>query len=444
MRSTAGDVGARLGRLLAWGSLFLSAALSGAALYLVLTLPPSVPAAERPANADFTFSLLALTFAALGAYLASRREGNRVAWMACAIGLGISLAGFAAIYGLASQYEPAGRYPFRTLILTAGNVGWNVGLGITVSFLPLLFPTGRLLSRRWRPAAWLAGIGIALLVLGDSVPPIAGVGQIGDLILAVAIFALLGVTLAVVTSLIIRYRRAAPAERLQLKWFMTAAILVGVTLALQVVLQALGVTIPGLDIAFSIILLGLPASIAIAVLKYRLYEIDLIISRALVFGALAVFITLVYVAVVVGVGALIRSRGQFNLGLSIVATALVAVAFQPVRQRVERWANQLVYGTRSTPYEALTDFSHRVAGTYADEEVLPRLARVLVEGTGATVASVWIRRAGDPIAAATWPDTASPLAADAADRPKAFGRAVYASRRDTALGFGGPGRPGAP
>ena len=203
----------------------------------------------------------------------------------------------------------------RSLWLPYGiHLGWNVGLGITVSFLPLLFPTGRLLSRRWRPAAWLAGIGIALLVLGDSVPPIAGVGQIGDLILAVAIFALLGVTLAVVTSLIIRYRRAAPAERLQLKWFMTAAILVGVTLALQVVLQALGVTIPGLDIAFSIILLGLPASIAIAVLKYRLYEIDLIISRALVFGALAVFITLVYVAVVVGVGALIRSRGQFITG----------------------------------------------------------------------------------------------------------------------------------
>ena len=140
------------------------------------------------------------------------------------------------------------------------------------------------------------------------------------------------------------------------------------------------------------------------------------INRALVYGALAVFITAVYVAVVVGIGALIRSRGQFNLGLSIVATALVAVAFQPVRRRVERWANQLVYGTRSTPYEALTDFSHRVAGAYADEEVLPRLARVLVEGTGATVASVWIRRAGDPIAAATWPDTASPLAADAADR----------------------------
>src|SRR5256886_7101047 len=87
-----------------------------------------------------------------------------------------------------------------------------------------------------------------------------------------------------------------------------------------------------------------------------------------------------------------------------------------VRQRVERWANQLVYGNRSTPYEALTGFSHRVAGAYADEEVLPRLARVLVEGTGATVASVWIRRAGDPIAAATWPDSASPLAADAADR----------------------------
>jgi signal transduction histidine kinase len=264
--------------------------------------------------------------------------------------------------------------------------------------------------------AWLAGIGIALLALGDSLPPIPGAGGIGGAILSIASFALLAVTLAIIASLILRYRRAGLGERLQLKWFMTAAIVLGVALALQVVLQVLGVTVPGLDIAYSIVLLGLPVSIAIAVLKYRLYEIDVVINRALVYGALAVFITAVYVGIVVGIGALIGSRGQFNLALSILATAVVALAFQSVRTRVQAVANRLVYGYRATPYEVLTQFSHRVAGAYANDEVLPRLARVLVEGTGAMVASVWLNGAGQPTVAATWPETATPLALGEADR----------------------------
>src|SRR2546430_8275933 len=147
MGSTAGGVTGRPGRILAWGSLVISAGLTVAAAVLALTLPASIPPAERPANADFTFSLLALAFAVLGAYLASRREGNRVAWMACAIGLGISLAGFAALYGLVAQYDPAGRYPFRKLILTAGNVGRGVGLGTNESLRSLLCPDRLLLTR---------------------------------------------------------------------------------------------------------------------------------------------------------------------------------------------------------------------------------------------------------------------------------------------------------
>src|SRR5207248_11250052 len=93
------------------------------------------------------------------------------------------------------------------------------------------------------------------------------------------------------------------------------------------------------DLVVSVVLLAIPASIAIAVFKYRLYEIDLVIDRALVYGGLAAFITIVYVGVVVWIGTLVRSRGQVNLALSIVATPLVAVDYQPVRQRVERWAN---------------------------------------------------------------------------------------------------------
>ena len=120
--------------------------------------------------------------------------------------------------------------------------------------------------------------------------------------------------------------------------------------------------------------LAVPSAIGVAVLKYRLYDIDVIISRALVYGALAVFITAVYIAVAVGIGTLVGSGGQPNLWLSIIATIIVAVGFQPVRERIQRLANRLVYGKRATPYEVLTAFSEQVADTYAADEVLPRMA----------------------------------------------------------------------
>jgi len=148
------------------------------------------------------------------------------------------------------------------------------------------------------------------------------------------------------------------------------------------------------------------------VLKYRLYDIDVVISRTLVYGSLAALITAVYVGIVVGVGTLIGSGGQPNLALSIVATAIVAVAFQPVRERLQKIANRLVYGKRATPYEVLSEFSERVAESYAANDVLPRMARVLAEGTGAVRADVWLRAGQLLRPAASWPE--GPLAAEPA------------------------------
>ena len=414
----AGGVSARLGRILAWGSLVLSVGLFLAATLLALNLPAAVPADKRPTSDGLIFSVVALAFSTLGAYLASRRERNRVAWLACVIGLGLNLAGFGAVYPLTAEYSRPGEYPAGMAAVVLGDFGWLVGIGVMLVILPLLFPDGRLLSSRWRPLLWLAAATIGLLFIGTEMGGLSpGLKGLASVLLGIATLSALVLLLSGIASLVLRYRRGGSVQRLQLKWFIAAVVGVLIVIVVQqVATSTMHVVSPFFDLAIGVAYLCLPIGIAIAVVKYRLYEIDIVINRALVYGALAVFITAVYVAVVVGVGALIRSRGQFNLGLSIVATALVAVAFQPVRQRIERWANQLVYGNRSTPYEALTGFSHRVAGTYADEEVLPRLARVLVEGTGATVASVWIRRAGDPIAAATWPESASPLAADAADR----------------------------
>ena len=143
------------------------------------------------------------------------------------------------------------------------------------------------------------------------------------------------------------------------------------------------------------------SAIAIAVLRYRLYEIDVVINRAVVYGTLAVFITVVYAAIVVGVGTLVGRQGDQLL--TAVAAAVIAIAFQPVRERSRRFANRLVYGRRASPYEVLSDFAERVAGTYSVEDVLPRTAHMLAEGMGARSAEVWVRVGPELRAEGSWP-----------------------------------------
>src|SRR5205807_6220185 len=158
------------------------------------------------------------------------------------------------------------------------------------------------------------------------------------------------------------------------------------------------------NLAWTLGPLSLVAAVGIAVLRYRLYDIDVVINKTVVYAALAAFITLVYVAIVVGIGAAIGQGSNPNLGLSILATAVVAVAFQPARERVQRFANRLVYGKRATPYEVLSEFSSRMAGAYATEDLLPRMARILAEGTGAKEARVWLKTGALLRSEAAWPE----------------------------------------
>jgi signal transduction histidine kinase len=132
--------------------------------------------------------------------------------------------------------------------------------------------------------------------------------------------------------------------------------------------------------------------VGIAILKYRLYGIDTVIRRSVVIGVLAVFITAVYLGIVVGVGSLVGSTR--NPTLSIIATAVIAVAFQPIRARARRLADRLVFGKRAVPYEVLSEFSERMAASYSTEDILPRMAQILSEGTGAD-AEVWLRTADE-------------------------------------------------
>jgi signal transduction histidine kinase len=202
-------------------------------------------------------------------------------------------------------------------------------------------------------------------------------------------------------AVIVRLVRSSGEERLQLKWFTYAAALAALAFAVAAALISQPV------IAFAVFFPLIPVAAGVAIMKYRLYDIDVVISKTVVYGSLAAFITAVYVLVVVGIGSLgsgsLHAGSRPSLGLSILATAVVAVAFQPVRERVQHLANRLVFGKRATPYEALSDFAGRMGGAYAAEDVLPRMARVLAEGTGADRAVVWLKDGAELVAGACWP-----------------------------------------
>jgi signal transduction histidine kinase len=414
---------------LALGVFALTLALTAAAFGLLLVDPIPVAADDRPwFIAQFCF---AVGYGSFGVFLASRRPGNPIGWLFQAIALASALLVFADEYAIRGVLVAPGSLP---LALEVDVILPSLAAVVWPAFIPLIltfYPTGRPASKRWWSAVWAS---IALgLVFGPSyfllpgtltaavrqsvslnVPNPTGVPFGADLNSVVQTPLLLIPFVLALLSVADRWRRARGDERQQLNWLAAVCLLIGLVLAPWGALQS-GTSIPvWLSWILGSLLLfgfafGIPAAMAVAILRYRLYEIDVVLNRALVYGALAAFITAVYVGIVVGIGTLIGSRGQPNLALSIAATAVVALAFQPVRERIERVANRLVYGQRATPYEVLAQFSHRVAGAVANEEVLPKLARVLVDGAGGTAATVWLRRDGGSIPAATWPDGHAPV-----------------------------------
>jgi signal transduction histidine kinase len=381
---------------------------------------------------------IAIGYSTVGAFVASRRPANLVGWLLLVIGLGTALFLVGDEYAIRSLLVLPGSLPAGVFVAWANRGLWALVWFVVLPLSVTLFPTGRPISRFWWGAWAPVAAGLVMSVgafftSGPLTPAIrASVNlrvqnplgmsfltpfHLLQTPLFLAPFVLAGV------AVVSRWRRANQDERQQLKWLAAAGALIPVFILAVLFAQhwpgqhwsdAVILVIGAL--VFAPIWLGVPLAIAIAILRYRLYEIDVVINRALVYGALAGFITAVYVGIVVGLGALINSGGRPNLALSIMATAVVAIAFQPVRTRVQALANRLVYGYRATPYEALTAFSHRVAGAYATEDVLPRLARVLAEGTGAILTTVWIRRAGEPVAAVTWPAAEAPLPVALADR----------------------------
>ena len=326
----------------------------------------------------------------VGFVLASRRPANRIGWLFLAAGLVLAVEAFGAQYALRALVAAPGSLPAgRAFAWFASWLG--VFPLVMLAFLFLLFPTGHLRSRRWRPAAWSMAAVFAVVAVVSLVAatrywsdPFSSSSRGLPAYLAAAFFLIVAALVVGVTALVVRFARSSGEERLQLKWFAAAALLLVATIIASIVTNA-PVTIVLENVAF----LCLFAAIAIAVLKYRLYDIDIVISKAVLYGSLAVFITAVYAALVVGIGTLVGNRRSPLL--TALAAAVVAVAFQPARQWAARLANRVVYGRRATPYQVLSDFAQRIGGTYAAEDVLPQMAQIVAAGTGATKVVIWLR-----------------------------------------------------
>jgi signal transduction histidine kinase len=411
--------------VLAWSTCLLSVAL------IVGTL-----VVARVGDADMgsfgaLFVVTIAAFALMGGLIAARRPENPIGWIFCGIGLSFSIASLATAWSEYAVVNDPGALPFGPSMAWLAVWMWSPGVVLLLTFLLLLFPEGRLPSRRWRPAAWLAGValfattlpvavaawpirGPMLTDIGESAPEAAPESfkiaynvQITGILLSFAL------ALVFAASLIVRMRRATGDQRLQLEWFAYAAAI------FVVALIAASPLFHGPELLQSLAFPLIPVASGVAILKYRLYDIDVVINKTVVFAALAAFVTAVYLAIVVGIGAVVGTTGN-NLVLSIVATAIVAVAFQPLRERARRLANRVVYGRRATPYEVLADFAERVGDAYSADDILPRMARVLGEGTGATASEVWLHVGPEYRRAASWP----------ADDPPKSGGAVGAGNGD--------------
>ena len=377
-------------------------------------------------------------YAGVGHLIASRRPDNVIGWLLCLVGLALAATMLCEQYALRRLAVAPGSLP------AAEVAGWLSQATFVLTFAPLLFvvllfPDGRLPSRRWRPVLWVlivvvlswaaqllqagtnivGGMSNALSDAGVAYPNPFGVlprhGWFSGYLQVVIILALV-TTVVVVISVFVRRRGAGAELRQQLAWLgyvgvltvvVPGALLIGSILFTGGHSSVLGELFWGTLIIIPMV--GIPLACAVAVLKYRLYDLDVVVKKTVVAGVVAAAFTVIYALVVVAVGAVTGRPG--SSALTFIAAVLAAVALQPVRARAGLLADRLVYGRRASPYEVLSEFAGRIAGTYSTEEVLPAMARMLTEATGAERAEVWLRSGEAERIEAAWPAAAEPAPA---------------------------------
>lgn len=359
----------------------------------------------------FPYGLMCVAYVIMGGILSWRLGSRRIGWYTLGVGLsGVGLF-LVALAGTTRDETVAGWFD------ASGNAVATIGILFTAALL-LRFPDDDLIDPRWRLVEWLlaltAVIGASASLLnsgwgGDTGQAVAlsplyeMTRPLGDVLSSVFYALMALVFLLSSASLILRYRRSRGVSRLQIKWLAYAGGLLMATFILMVTVSGTAsAEEPWQQVLLVIGFFAIPVAIGISVLQYRLYDIDIVISRTLVLAVLAGFITVIYALVVVGLGNLLGGESD-GLVLPITATAIVAFAFEPVRHRAQSWANRLVYGRRATPYEVLSDLTTRLAHGEEGEGLLERMAKRLSDGTGAERATIWLGGDSDLRVGASWP-----------------------------------------
>ena len=430
--------GARRATAVAWLSITVLS-LAGA----VLTVLAWGDLKTQDAVSNLSAVPSAVLYATLGALIV-RRAGNIIGWILIGIGAGLAIMSLASAYAVLGITHP-GTLPAPELVGLLAE--WTFVPVLTgVGFLLLLFPSGSLPSPGWRPFAGLGLLAIALTMVGFVVHPrmVAlpapgdtslmfenplGIRSLGPVLSTVLIgtvngLAVLGTVIlaAAFVSLAVRYRSGGRDVRQQIKWIaLAAAVLAVCQLVALLAVAATGdasnpVTVTAYVVVPVMALFGIPAIITLAILKYGLYQIDVIINRAVQYGLLSATLTGVYAGIVVGIGTLAGYAG--GPVLTVAAAVTIAVLFQPVRHRARLVANRLVYGQRATPYQVLADFAEDMAGQLDFDIALDRMASILAGATGAVRVEIWVRVGAQLRPQVIWPrgsalPAAVPLAGDA-------------------------------
>jgi hypothetical protein len=363
---------------------------------------------------------LFLAFPLVGALITSRRPKNAVGWLCLAIGLLWTLGGMADYYGYYGAANP-GSVPFPVVAAGISDWIWVPAVGLLGTYVLLLFPDGRLPSRRWRPLAWLSGAVILLLSLGVLLAPgpldnLAGVrnpfGIEGAEWLTVGAYIVLPLLplcmLASALSLVLRYRRSRGEERQQIKWIAFAASVVVVVYAIAMIASfffpkeswTTAGSVWWLNLLTYAVLSSftlVPIAVGIAVLKYRLYEIDILINRALVYGSLtATLVALYFVGIVVLQRVFVLLTGQQSTLAVVASTLLIAALFSPMRRRIQSFIDRGFYRRKYDAAKTLEVFSAKLRDETDLDALSDDLVGVVRETMQPAHVSLWLRPEASP------------------------------------------------
>jgi signal transduction histidine kinase len=410
-------VRASTAKRLAWSLFTATAALAAAQGVLVVTGSVALVDSEAGLHSFPLITLGCVLGALVGALVATRQPRNPIGWLFLAGQLGTGIGLVSQAYASRVLQDGALGPPLAgqlaTVVASALGASWALAVLAAVF---LLFPDGSLPSRRWRAVLWALPVPqVAILLSTLIVVPIDSITRAYELSRLVTmvggVSALVSVLLLLLSlvALVQRLRRSRGEQRQQFRWLTAAAfaLVAGFVLANLAGLGN-GPTRVWAVVPLFLAYVSVPVAAGVAILRYRLYDIDLVINRAVVGAAVVIFVTLGYVTAVVLLGALVGGRVSERYWASVVATALVALAFQPLRRGVQRLGDRAVYGRRAAPYQALAELCRRLAQAVSLEQVLPGVAEVSGRSIGAAYATVRLAVAGSDDVVAHWPTPPAP------------------------------------